>query len=59
MPMTTWVYQESERWTDNEGFVHVLYTVGFYTPDGEWITDSDHDTRENAAKRVHYLNGQR
>jgi len=34
-----------------------LYTVGFYAPDGTWKTDSDHGTREEAAKRVHYLNG--
>lgn len=34
-----------------------LYTVGFYTPEGEWKTDSDWDTREEAAERVHYLNG--
>ncbi len=34
-----------------------LWTVGFYTPEGEWITDSDHSVREEAAARVHYLNG--
>jgi len=34
-----------------------LWTVGFYNPDGEFITDSDHDSKEDAAKRVHYLNG--
>ena len=46
---TTWVYvrSDSER----------LWTVGFFSPDGEWHTDSDHDTRESAAERVHYLNG--
>lgn len=36
---------------------HGLYTVGFYSPDGKWHPDSDHDSREAAAKRVHYLNG--
>lgn len=34
-----------------------LWTVGFYDPDGKWKTDSDHTDREEAAKRVHYLNG--
>lgn len=34
-----------------------LFTVGFYAPNGEWIPESDHDTTESAASRVHYLNG--
>ncbi len=34
-----------------------LWTVGFYDPQGEWHPDSDHDSREKAAERVHYLNG--
>jgi len=34
-----------------------LWTVGFYAPDGSWHSDSDHNDREEAAKRVHYLNG--
>lgn len=34
-----------------------LFTVGFYSPDGKWHPDSDHDTRDEAAKRVHFLNG--
>lgn len=33
------------------------YTVGFYSPDGEWHSESDHDTRDEAAERVAYLNG--
>lgn len=36
-----------------------LYTVGFYSPDGEWHTDSDHSDREAAARRVAWLNGSR
>jgi hypothetical protein len=36
-----------------------LWTVGFYDPSGEWHPDSDHDTRDDAAARVHYLNGGR
>lgn len=34
-----------------------LFTVGFYEPNGRWHPESDHSTREEAAKRVHYLNG--
>jgi hypothetical protein len=34
-----------------------LWTVGFYTPDGKWIPESDWGTKEEAAKRVAYLNG--
>lgn len=34
-----------------------LYTVGFYSPDGKFHSESDHDTPEAAAKRVHWLNG--
>ena len=43
-----WVYIQSEPG---------LYTVGFYSPDGEWHTDSDHNTKSAAAARIHYLNG--
>ncbi len=35
-----------------------LWTVGFYTPSGEWEPESDHDDRESAARRVAWLNGQ-
>jgi hypothetical protein len=34
-----------------------LWTVGFYTPEGKWVAESDHSNAEEAAKRVHYLNG--
>ena len=33
------------------------YTVGFYGPDGRWEPESDWPTSEQAAARVHYLNG--
>jgi len=46
----SWVYLESEP---------RLWTVGFYDPNGEWHPESDHSDREEAAKRVHYLNGGR
>ncbi len=36
---------------------YCLYTVGFYDPNGNWIPESDHDTPDEAAKRVRYLNG--
>lgn len=34
-----------------------IYTVGFYDPKGEWVPESDHDTAQDAAIRVAYLNG--
>ena len=34
-----------------------LFTVGFYDPKGEWHPESDHDSPEKAAERVHWLNG--
>ncbi len=34
-----------------------LWDVGFYTPDGEWVSESDHTDRDEAAKRVAWLNG--
>ena len=35
------------------------WTVGFYTPDGSWMGESDHENSEEAGKRVNYLNGGR
>lgn len=43
-----YVYIQSEKY---------LWTVGFYDPKGKWIPESDHDTREEAARRVAWLNG--
>lgn len=34
-----------------------LYTVGFYQPGGKWVAESDHGSAEEAAVRVHHLNG--
>jgi len=34
-----------------------LYTVGFYDPEGKWHPESDHNTSDHAAQRVHWLNG--
>ena len=35
----------------------VLWTVGFYAPDGKWHPESDHSSPKVAADRVAYLNG--
>lgn len=43
-----YVYQEFEQG---------CYTVGFYTPDGKWIPESDHSNKHDAATQVHWLNG--
>lgn len=43
-----WVYIETEPG---------CYTVGHYSPDGRYHTDSDHDTKKAAGERVAYLNG--
>lgn len=45
----SYVYIESEH--------GVLWTVGFYKPDGKWVAESDHNSEAAAAARVHYLNG--
>ena len=34
-----------------------LFTVGYYDPSGMWMPESDHPTKEIAAERVSYLNG--
>ena len=34
-----------------------LWTVGYYTPDGKQVPESDYESSEAAAARVHYLNG--
>lgn len=43
-----WLYRKTEP--------H-LWTVGFYTPEGRWEPESDHDNPDDAVERVHYLNG--
>lgn len=48
MEQTMWVYRQSEPG---------LWTVGFYEPSGKWQPESDHESREAAGGRVHYLNG--
>lgn len=34
-----------------------VYTVGFYDPAGKWHPEHDCNTADEAAQRVHYLNG--
>jgi len=34
-----------------------VFEVGFYVPDGVWNPESAYPTPEEAARRVHYLNG--
>jgi len=43
-----WVYVQTEK---------TLWTTGFYDPKGFWYPDRDYASREEAAQRVHYLNG--
>ncbi len=45
----SWIYikSESDQWT-----------VGFYGPQDRFYRDSDHECREEAAKRCAYLNGE-
>jgi hypothetical protein len=33
------------------------WQVGFYTPHGDWVSDSEYPLRDDAAQRVHWLNG--
>lgn len=34
-----------------------LWTVGFYDPSGKFRTESDHGSKDDAAKRVRWLHG--
>lgn len=36
-----------------------LWTVGHYGQGGTWIPESDHDSEQSAADRVHWLHGGR
>jgi hypothetical protein len=54
--LNAYVYLQSEKACADTNY-HELFTVGFYDPKGEWQPESDHPSREGAAKRVAYLNG--
>lgn len=43
-----WIYRETESG---------LFTVGYFAPDRSWNTDSDWGSRDEAARRVNFLNG--
>lgn len=49
----------SPRQADSVYLSGSLWTVGFYSPDGKFIPESDHDKRESAAERTAWLNGSR
>ena len=51
-----YVYIQSEKPCADNNY-HALYTVGFYDPTGKWYSESDHSDREQAARRVAWLNG--
>jgi len=44
----TWVYKRTEPG---------LWTVGHYDGDGKFQPESDHGSPDDAARRVHFLNG--
>lgn len=52
-----YIYIKTEQCDGHGLCLPGVWTVGFYDPDGKFQTDSDHNNREDAAKRVHYLNG--
>lgn len=47
-----WKYRS---FTDDQGVVK--FSVGYFFGGGEWFTDGEYNTREEAAARVHWLNG--
>ncbi len=52
-----YVYILTESFMDLDQVRRELFTVGFYKPDGKFESESDHDSRDKAAAKVHYLNG--
>jgi hypothetical protein len=53
-----WIYKAEEgRYHGDGSIAHDNYAVGFYDTNGYFMSDSDHDTRAAAARRVNYLNG--
>lgn len=34
-----------------------VFTVGYYDPGGKFVTETVHTEKDDAAKRIHYLNG--
>jgi len=52
----SYVYIQYAEQDEKHNIIH-WSTVGFYKPNGEFEPDSDHLTVDEAAARVHYLNG--
>ena len=50
-------WHPSPRQSNSVYLTGSLWTVGFFKPDGQWVSESDHSSTEDAAKRVAYLNG--
>lgn len=50
-------YEETLMWVYRHNKINDKFTVGYFTPDGEWFGDGDYATAKDAAARVHYLNG--
>ena len=46
-----WKYKQMQIGSD------FLFIVGWYDPSGEWHADLSYSSRDDAAARVHYLNG--
>lgn len=42
-----WVYRKQDN----------FFQVGYYSPNGIWHQDSEWETSDSAAERVHWLNG--
>lgn len=55
MSAGAWVYRQTE--TAREEPPSGLFTVGFYEPTGKWHPESDWQSADAAAARVHWLNG--
>ncbi len=53
--MYYYIQSEPEEWVNGTKY-GPLWTVGCEDC-GEWLAESDHDSKESAAERVHYLNG--
>lgn len=47
----------SYKYIRSQGGSQPLWTVGFEDKGGRWQSESDHTKEEDAAARVHYLNG--
>lgn len=52
-----WIYKQTETAAEQDYQGPGLWTVGYYTPTGEWHPESDWSSPEDAAKRCTYLNG--